>query len=84
MALSNLFLLPIAGKLKQRAREQWFHHALMLEAIISIDRGEHPLVLEEKIESFLMHCDDARPANAEQYNAEPYAEQPQYQTAAEW
>lgn len=54
VAIANLFLLPIAGKLKQRAREHWFHHALMLEAITSIHREEHPLVLEEKIEAFLI------------------------------
>ncbi len=53
VAISNLFLLPIAGKLKQRAREDWFIKTLLLEAIISIRTGDHPIIMEQKLNAFL-------------------------------
>lgn len=53
VALSNLFLLPIAGKLKQRARHEWFKKTILLEGIMSIRSGEHPLVLEEKLFAYV-------------------------------
>ncbi len=53
VALSNLFLLPIAGKLRQRARDEWFRKTLLLEGIMSIQAGDHPIVTEEKLMSFI-------------------------------
>lgn len=52
VALSNLFLLPLAGKLRQRARNDWFQKNLILEGLMSIRVGEHPVVLEEKLSAF--------------------------------
>lgn len=53
VALSNLFLLPIAGKLRQRARDEWFRKTLLLEGIMSIQAGDHPIVTEEKLMAFM-------------------------------
>jgi len=52
VALSNLFLLPLAAKLRQRARDEWFIRTLLLEAILSIRSGEHPMIIEERLNSF--------------------------------
>lgn len=53
VALSNLLLLPIAGKLKQQARERWFQKTVLMEGIMSIYQGDHPLITEEKLSSFV-------------------------------
>ena len=52
VALSNLFLLPLAAKLRQRARDEWFIRTLLLEAILSIRSGEHPMIIEERLNAF--------------------------------
>lgn len=53
VAISNLFLLPVAGKLRQRARDEWFIRTLLLEAVLSIRSGEHPLLIEERLNAFM-------------------------------
>jgi chemotaxis protein MotA len=53
VAFSNLFLLPIAGKLRQRARDEWFILTLLLEAVLSLRSGEHPMIIEDRLNSFL-------------------------------
>ncbi|MBX2860903.1 MAG: MotA/TolQ/ExbB proton channel family protein [Vampirovibrio sp.] len=53
VALANLFLLPLAGKLKQRAREECFKKTLMMEGMISIQAEDHPIVTEEKLKAFI-------------------------------
>lgn len=63
VALSNLFLLPIAGKLKQRAREQWFQKTVLMEGIMSIYQGDHPLVTEEKLTTFIQQADESPAAS---------------------
>jgi chemotaxis protein MotA len=69
VALANLFLLPLAGKLRQRAREDWFIRTLLLEAILSVRLGEHPLLVEERLNAFAA---SARQENALQ-TVKPYA-----------
>lgn len=53
VALANLLLLPLAGKLKQKARDQWLMKTLLLEGIVSIRNEEHPYLVEEKLTAFL-------------------------------
>lgn len=53
VALANLFLLPLAGKLRQKARDEWFKKTLMIEGIMAIRNGEHPMIVEEKLSAFL-------------------------------
>lgn len=51
--LANLFFLPIAGKLKVRSSEEALNKILMLEGILSIQAGENPRIVAEKMKSFL-------------------------------
>lgn len=53
VAISNLVLLPIAAKLRQKGRNEWFLKTLLLEAILSIRAGEHPMIVEERLNAFL-------------------------------
>ncbi len=53
VAFANLFLLPLAGKMRQRARDEWFMRTLLLEAVLSIRSGEHPMLIEERLNAFI-------------------------------
>ncbi len=61
---ANLFFLPAAGKLKQRAREEQRLKEMALEGVISILEGMNPRMIEIKLASF-------------QANAHPAAEKPE-------
>jgi chemotaxis protein MotA len=50
---ANLFLLPAAGKLKMRIREEHVLREMMLEGVISILEGMNPRMLETKLLGFL-------------------------------
>jgi chemotaxis protein MotA len=49
---ANLFFLPAAGKLKQRAREDQRLKEMALEGVISILEGMNPRMIEVKLRSF--------------------------------
>lgn len=50
---ANLFLLPAAGKLKIRIREEQIVHEMTLEGVVSILEGMNPRMLETKLLGFL-------------------------------
>lgn len=50
---ANLFLLPIAGKLRTRIREEQVLREMTLEGVISILEGMNPRMLENKLQGFL-------------------------------
>jgi chemotaxis protein MotA len=50
---ANLILLPSAGKLKIRIREEQVIREMMLEGVISILEGMNPRMIETKLFSFL-------------------------------
>jgi len=52
IASANLIWLPIAAKLKLRARKLVAQKELMLEGILSIQAGENPRMVREKLEVF--------------------------------
>lgn len=52
IASANLIWLPIAAKLKLRARKMVAQKELMLEGILSIQAGENPRMVREKLEVF--------------------------------
>jgi chemotaxis protein MotA len=54
---ANLILLPIANKLKAMSAEEANHRYMVLEAILSIQAGDNPRVLAEKLESFVPPSD---------------------------
>lgn len=57
---ANLIFLPIAGKLKIRARVQAVTHELVIEGVLSIASGDNPRIIQEKLEGFLDRHQRAR------------------------
>jgi len=53
VAAANLFFLPAAGKLRQRARQEQSLKEMTLEGVVSILEGMNPRILEIKLTSFL-------------------------------
>ena len=60
---ANLVCLPIATKLRVRARRAAVHRELMMEGILAIQEGLNPRLIDEKLRGFLVQPDrPARPA----------------------
>ena len=51
--LANLIFIPIAAKLKIRSREEILVKEIMVEGLLSIQAGENPRIIEEKLKAFL-------------------------------
>lgn len=51
--LSNLVFLPIAGKLRDKSAEEILLKEVMIEGILSIQAGENPRIVEEKLRAFI-------------------------------
>jgi len=50
---ANILWIPFATKIKNSTKKQVFLMEMMLEGIISIQNGENPRVLREKLRIFL-------------------------------
>ena len=64
--LANLLFIPIAGKLKIRSNEEILNKELMLEGILSIQAGENPRIVAEKMKAFLNPQDRKRLENKDE------------------
>jgi chemotaxis protein MotA len=62
---ANLFLLPSAGKLKIRIRDEQVIREMTLEGVISILEGMNPRMLESKLLGFLTKADETAEAPSE-------------------
>ena len=51
--LANVIFLPLAGKLKVRSSEEILIKEVMIEGMLSIQAGENPRIIEEKLKAFL-------------------------------
>jgi len=51
--LANLIALPFANKLKIRSSDEVLLKEVMIEGLLSIQAGENPRVIEEKLKAFL-------------------------------
>ncbi len=51
--VANVFFLPWAGKLEARHKEEGIARALMVEGVLSIQAGENPNVIKERLVGFL-------------------------------
>lgn len=51
--LANLFFIPMANKLKLKSREEILRKEIMVEGLLSIQAGENPRIIEEKLKAFL-------------------------------
>jgi len=60
VGLANLFYLPIADKLKYRHDEEMLSLGLVMEGAISIQSGDNPRIIRNKLLSFTMP--EKRPA----------------------
>ncbi|MGD1066229.1 MAG: MotA/TolQ/ExbB proton channel family protein, partial [Vulcanimicrobiaceae bacterium] len=53
ISLANLLWIPVASKIKERAGQQLLLREIMIEGILSIQAGDNPRLLEEKLHAFL-------------------------------
>lgn len=53
VVLANLVFLPIAGKLRNRSAQELLLKQLIINGILSIQSGDNPRVLEQKLHSYL-------------------------------
>jgi chemotaxis protein MotA len=51
--LANLIFLPIAGKLKTKSSQELLLKQLIINGILSIQSGDNPRVLEQKLHSYI-------------------------------
>ncbi|CAH2214017.1 flagellar motor protein [Tepidibacter aestuarii] len=51
--LANMIFIPIANKLKIRSREETLEREIIVEGLLSIQAGENPRIIEEKLKAFL-------------------------------
>lgn len=50
---ANAVFLPLANKLKQASREESLMREIMIEGILSIQAGDNPRIVKEKLSAFL-------------------------------
>jgi chemotaxis protein MotA len=67
---ANVIFLPVANKLKELSAEELVYREMQLEAILSIQAGDNPRMLGEKLETFLSP-EERRPARVEEPAAQP-------------
>lgn len=51
--IANVFCIPIVNKLKTRSSQEILMKEVMLEGMLSIQAGENPRIIEEKLKAFL-------------------------------
>ncbi|HOB22825.1 MAG TPA: flagellar motor protein PomA, partial [Bacillota bacterium] len=51
--IANLICIPIASKLRVRSSEEILLKEVIIEGILSIQAGENPRIVREKLEAFL-------------------------------
>ena len=51
--LANMFALPISGKLNLRAKEEGLIKNLIIDALLAIQSGQNPRVIEAMLKAYL-------------------------------
>ncbi|MBT5114860.1 MAG: motility protein A [Candidatus Marinimicrobia bacterium] len=51
--MANMIFLPIGGKLKRRSENEMMLKSIIVEGIISIHAREHPILIQEKLMTFV-------------------------------
>lgn len=69
---ANVVWLPIAGKLRTRSSDEILGKEMTLEGILSIQAGENPTVLRQKLLSFLADSERKSGKAGEQSDAETF------------
>ena len=52
-AIANMFAIPMLNKMKTASGQEILYKEIMLEGLLSIQAGENPRIIEEKLFSFL-------------------------------
>lgn len=63
--LANLVFLPIASKLKEISAQEVLVREVMIEGVLSIQAGENPRIVEEKLRAFLANSSKTTQGAAE-------------------
>lgn len=53
VTFSNLVLLPLGGRLDTLSKKELFLKEIVMEGVISIQKGDSPMITEDKLKSFL-------------------------------
>jgi len=61
---ANLIYLPVAGKLKAKSEEEAHNRYMQLEGIVSIQAGENPRVVRDKLMAYLPPSENKGDADA--------------------
>ena len=69
VGVANIILLPSAGKLKIRIREEQVAREMMLEGVVSILEGLNPRMVEIKLKSYLAEASKTEAPKTEEANA---------------
>jgi chemotaxis protein MotA len=51
--IANVFAIPLSKKLASRTKEEILSRELIVEGVLSIQAGENPRIVEEKLKVFL-------------------------------
>lgn len=82
---ANLIFLPVSNKLKELSAEEVLYRTMLLEAVLSIQAGDNPRMLGEKLETFIAPSarkDAAAPAKpAEASQPAPAIAEPEQEAA---
>ncbi len=64
VAAANLLWLPLASKLKTRAKTEIFWRQIMSEGVLAVQAGDNPRIVREKLEAFMVKTSskDKKPA----------------------
>src|SRR3954466_13015528 len=73
VASANVIYLPIAARLKQLSQDELHARALIVEGILSIQAGDNPRVVQEKLITFVPPSQRVDPDQAASANAEKAA-----------
>jgi chemotaxis protein MotA len=57
VAIANLIFLPIASKIKSRSQSELHSLEMLLVGILSLQNGDHPLLVRKKLSSFISDTD---------------------------
>lgn len=58
--IANVFCLPAAGKLRVRTAKELLTKEIVIEGILSIQSGDHPRIVEQKLKAFVSPATRAR------------------------
>ncbi len=58
--VANLVFIPLAGKLEVKSNQEVIMKELMIEGLLSIQAGENPRIVREKLEAFLSPAETGR------------------------